>query len=166
MRFRRRTATSADAREIVDVVNEAFLIEAEILSGERITLEEVLDRLDHGAFLVFETKAGEIAGCVYGEVRVGALGYLGLVAVLPDRQGLGLGGRLLTTGETWLREAGCQVCEIWVLSTRTDLLAWYERIGYRIVRTEPFEAVEPPPTRRQLQPCHFVIMHADLEHRR
>ena len=156
-----RTATFADAADIVALVNAAFLIEADTLSGDRIELPEVRERLERGSFLVCDAAAGGPAGCVYVEVR-GETGYLGLVSVAPSQQGLGLGRRLMTAGESWLREAGCSVCELWVLSVRPELTDWYGRLGYRVVRTEPFVAVNPPPTRRLLRPCHFEVMERDL----
>lgn len=156
-----RTATVADAAEIVTLVNAAFLIEADTLSGDRIVLPEVRERLERGSFLVCDAEAGGLAGCVYVEVR-GETGYLGLVSVAPSQQSLGLGRRLMTAAETWLREAGCGVCELWVLSVRPELSAWYRRLGYRVVRTEPFKAVNPPPTRRLLRPCYFEVMERDL----
>ena len=156
-----RTATVADASEIVTLVNDAFMIEADTLSGDRIGLPEVRERLKRGWFLVCDAEAGGLAGCVYVEVR-GGTGYLGLVSVARSQQSLGLGRRLMTAAENWLREGGCGVCELWVLSVRPELSAWYRRLGYRVVRTEPFEAVNPPPARRLLRPCYFEVMERDL----
>ena len=156
-----RSATSADAGDIVNLVNDAFLIEADTLSGDRIALPDVRERLARGAFLVCDGDDGALDGCVYVEVR-GDTGYLGLVSVATSRQSLGLGRDLMTAAESWLREAGCSVCQLWVLSVRPELSIWYGRMGYRVVRTEPFEAVNPPPTRRLLRPCHFEVMERDL----
>ncbi len=161
MAFTCRTAAAADAAAIAVVVNEAFLVEADTLSGDRIKLPEVKERLERGSFLVCDAEAGGLAGCVYVEVRP-ETGYLGLVSVAPSHQSLGLGRSLMTAAETWLRDAGCGVCELWVLSVRPELTAWYQRRGYRTVRTEPFEAVRPPPTRRLLRPCHFEVMEREL----
>ena len=160
MPFACRSATPADAEALVALVNDAFEVEADMLTGERIALPEVMDRLERGAFLVCDAE-GSLAGCVYLELR-GRTGYLGLVSVATARQSLGLGRDLMAAGEDWLREAGCGVCQLWVLSSRPELLAWYGRRGYRIVRREPFEAVDPPPTRRPLRPIHFQVMERSL----
>lgn len=156
-----RTATPADAGAIVALVNDAFEVEADTLTGERIDLPDVMDRLERGAFLVCDGEGGGLDGCVYVELR-GDTGYLGLVSVASSRQSLGLGRGLMAVGESWLRKAGCCVCQLWVLSTRPELSAWYARMGYRLVRTEPFEAVNPPPTRTPLRPCHFEVMERGL----
>lgn len=196
MAFTWRYATAADAPAIVELVNDAFEVEADVLTGERIGLPDVMQRLERGSFLVCEAEAGgpgaraderseassrrefggedglgrnpgsargfgALAGCVYVELR-GTTGYLGLVSVASTRQSLGLGRDLMAAAEGWLQEAGCGVCQLWVLSSRPELLAWYGRRGYRVVRTEPFEAVNPPPTRKPLRPVHFEIMERDL----
>ncbi len=156
-----RTATVADAPAIVDLVNDAFLVEADTLTGDRIGLAEVRERLGRGSFLVCDAEAGGLAGCVYVEVRP-ETGYLGLVSVAPSHQSLGLGRELMAAAEAWLRAAGCRVCELWVLSVRPELTAWYRRLGYRVVRTEPFAAVRPPATRTPMRPCWFEVMERDL----
>ena len=161
MGFTWRYATVADAPAIVTLVNDAFEVEADMLTGDRIALPDVMDRLERGSFLVCDGNAGGLAGCVYVELR-GETGYLGLVSVASTRQSLGLGRDLMAAAEGWLHEAGCSVCQLWVLNCRPELLAWYGRRGYRVVRREPFEAVNPPPTRKPLRPVHFEIMERDL----
>lgn len=161
MAFTFRTATDADAAGLVALVNDAFEIEADTLTGDRIALPDVMERLERGSFLVCDAESGGIAGCVYVELR-GETGYLGLVSVATARQSSGLGRDLMAAAEGWLHEAGCSVCQLWVLSSRPELLAWYGRRGYRVVRKEPFEAVNPPPTRKPLRPVHFEIMERDL----
>ena len=160
MAFTWRYATTADAPAIVTLVNDAFEVEADVLTGNRIALPDVMDRLERGSFLVCDAD-GALAGCVYVELR-GDTGYLGLVSVASARQSLGLGRDLMAAAEGWLHEAGCSVCQLWVLNSRPELLAWYGRRGYRVVRKEPFEAVNPPPTRKPLRPVHFEIMERDL----
>ena len=161
MAFTWRYATAADAPAIVTLVNDAFEVEADTLTGDRIALPDVRDRLRRGSFLVCDADVNGLAGCVYVELR-GETGYLGLVSVASVRQSLGLGRALMAAAEDWLREAGCGVCQLWVLSTRPELLDWYGRRGYRVVRREPFEAVNPPPTRKPLRPVHFEVMERDL----
>lgn len=156
-----RIAIAADANAIVDLVNAAFRVEDEVLSGDRIGLAEVEERLVRGTFLVCDSGQGDLAGCVYVEPR-GETGYLGLVSVSPSRQSLGLGRDLMAAAEDRLREAGCSACELWVLSFRQELTAWYGRMGYRLMRIEPFQAVNPGPNRKLLRPCHFEVMERDL----
>jgi uncharacterized damage-inducible protein DinB len=55
-----------------------------------------------------------------------------VLAVLPDRQGSGIGSRLLDLTESRLRELGATEVVIDTSSLATELLAWYERRGYMV----------------------------------
>ena len=95
--------------------------------------------LSSGTFLVAD-DSGALAGCVYIEGR-GERSYLGLLSVQPALQGGGLGRRLVAAAESFAREAGSRFVDLRVISARGEqLLPFYERLGYAIVRTEPFPA--------------------------
>ncbi len=156
-----RTAVPDDAPALVDLVNEAFEVESYIRTGQRLDLAEIRARLARGSFLVRDGESGSLAACVYVEVR-GRTGHLGLVSVAESAQGAGLGRSLVSAAESWLREAGCDVSELWVFSVRSKLKAWYRRLGYRVVRSEPFAAVSPPPGQTLLIRAHFDVMEREL----
>lgn len=62
----------------------------------------------------------------------GEAAYFGLFAVDPDRQAGGVGRRVLEHAERFARERwGVRRMEMWVIWTRAELIAWYERRGYR-----------------------------------
>ncbi|WP_235915548.1 GNAT family acetyltransferase [Puerhibacterium puerhi] len=60
----------------------------------------------------------------------GHRGWLYYVAVAPDRQGSGLGRAAVAAGEAWLRAAGARKVQLMVRSTNTQVLGFYERLGY------------------------------------
>jgi GNAT superfamily N-acetyltransferase len=64
-----------------------------------------------------------------------------MLSVRPAEQAGGVGRGLLAHAEGFARERwGCSVMAMRVITTRAELLAWYERRGYRRTgRTEPFE---------------------------
>jgi len=67
--------------------------------------------------------------------------YLGLLSVQPARQGAGLGRQLVAAAENLARETGSGIMDLRVISARGEqLLPFYERLGYQIIRTEPFPA--------------------------
>lgn len=151
-----RIAGSADAEQITDVINAAFRIAEEFfVDGARITLDEVHQFLDKGAFLVAE-DSNALSGCVYVEPR-GERAYLGLLSVDPSRQQSGLGSRLMTAGEEYCRTRGARFMDILIVNLRTELPAFYERRGYVENGTTPF-----PPDVPTKQPCHFVNMSKPL----
>src|SRR4249920_2555863 len=91
-----RLAETVDAENIASVINVAFRpAEGFFVDQDRIDVAEVLHYLDTGKFLLAESE-GVLVGSVYVEMR--SLNnkrqrdhaYLGLLAVVPDRQQSGL----------------------------------------------------------------------------
>ncbi len=150
-----RRATEADAEALTGVINRAFQVERFFLDGDRLALPEVIERLDKGCFLVEEAN-GQIDGCVYVELR-GDRAYLGLLSVEPDRQGAGLGRRLIDAAEALARNAGCGFMDIRVVNLREELPPYYRKLGYVQTGTSPFP--ENVVTRL---PCHFLEMSKPL----
>jgi ribosomal protein S18 acetylase RimI-like enzyme len=148
-------ATTADVPALTDLLNEAYLsAESFLYDGPRTTIAEVAARLAKGVFVVVRSTQG-LDGCVYVEPR-GPRGYLGMLGVSPRRQGTGLGRELVHAGEALLRGRGVELVEIDVLSLRTELFGFYERLGFRMVGERPFD--EP----RVKFPCHLVVMEKPL----
>jgi GNAT superfamily N-acetyltransferase len=98
----------------------------------------------------------ETAGCVFCEVRE-RRGYLGLLAVYPERQGNGMGRKLMQAAEEYFRGAGCNAVDLRVVSAREELPAFYERFGYEIKGTEPVLPQVPAKV-----PLHFIHMSKTL----
>jgi N-acetylglutamate synthase-like GNAT family acetyltransferase len=150
-----RIAAPQDVSAIVKLINTAFRVERFFIDGERTNPDEVGALLQKGQFLIAEAN-GEMAACVYVELR-GARGYLGLLAVEPDRGRRGLGARMVAAAEAHCRAAGCLRIELRVVNLRTELPDYYRRLGYVEDGVEPF-----PPHARTKLPCHFVRMSKSL----
>lgn len=146
-----RIAANGDVPALVRLINAAFVVEQFVFDGDRINGEETLTFMDNGKFLVAEDSAG-IAGCVYVEIR-NDLGYLGLLAVDPSRQGTGLGRRLVIAAEDYFRAGGCAAVDLRIISPRTPLPAFYRRLGYIETGAAPFA-----PTLQTKVPGHYIIM--------
>jgi GNAT superfamily N-acetyltransferase len=81
--------------------------------------------------LVAEGPAGPI-GCVQVTSKGDGLAYLGLLCVDPGLQAAGLGKRLVAAAETCAVETfGAVAMEMTVIDKRAELIAFYERRGYR-----------------------------------
>src|SRR5215475_11885370 len=85
-----RRATPADAQALADLVNRAYAVESFFVEGDRTDAAEIGRMIDDGIFIVLEHKGG-LAAAVYVELW----GYFGMLSVLPERQGEGLGKRLV-----------------------------------------------------------------------
>jgi len=83
--------------------------------------------------------------------------YLGMLSVSPLLQSQGIGKELMADAEVYARKCGCNAVFMKVISIRYELIAWYERKGYR--KTGEREAFPPgnhfgTPT----QPLEFLLM--------
>ncbi len=145
-----RVATPADAPALVNLINRAYrsapaqagwTTEGHLLAGPRIDEATLLPLLTAPPAVLLQADSNcQPAGCVYLEPQGTSL-YLSMLAVAPDAQAHGLGHRLLAAAEDYARKAGCQQIQMSVLAQRPELLAWYERQGYRRTgASEPFPA--------------------------
>jgi GNAT superfamily N-acetyltransferase len=123
-----RTATATDIPALITLVNAAYAVES-FLEGTRTDAERLTADLANGQILVAEGWDGELLASVYIETR-GPVGYMGLLAVDPARQGTGLARRVYQAAEERFREQGLAAIEIHVLSLRPELLPIYQRFGF------------------------------------
>ncbi|MER7736956.1 GNAT family N-acetyltransferase [Streptomyces sp. NPDC096538] len=144
-----RDATDTDVDALVDLVESAYrgdssragwTTEADILHGQRTDPEGVLDviKAPDSRLLTVE-REGRIVACCQLEHR-GEHAYFGMFAVSPAQQGSGLGRTVIAEAERQVREGwGATEMHMTVISVREELIAWYERRGYRRTgRTTPF----------------------------
>src|SRR4051812_4775161 len=132
MPFVVRLASAADAAAITQIVNEAFEVEREFRAGDRTNTAEVLKLIERDAFLVAEEE-GRIDGAVHVRAT-GTVGYFGMLAVAKSAQGKGLGKTLTHAAEDHCRERGCTVMTMSTGEDRRELVAWYQRLGYRVTK--------------------------------
>ena len=85
-------------------------------------------------------RCSALWACCQLAVEGDGLGYFGLFAVRPDRQGAGIGKAVLAEAERRaVTEWQCTALRMLVIRQRADLIAWYERLGFaRTGATSPF----------------------------
>ncbi|MER7870474.1 GNAT family N-acetyltransferase [Streptomyces cellulosae] len=144
-----RDATDADVDALVELIESAYrgessragwTTEADILHGQRTDPEGVLEVVKAAdSRLLTVEREGRIVACCQLEHR-GDHAYFGMFAVSPALQGAGLGRTVIAEAERQAREGwGVTEMHMTVISLREDLIAWYERRGYRRTgRTTPF----------------------------
>jgi GNAT superfamily N-acetyltransferase len=106
--------------------------EADLLDGQRSDARGIAELLErpHSRILVAERDGGLIA-CCHIERQDDAC-YFGMFSVLPTLQGGGIGKVMLAESERCARdEWACREMQMTVISVRDELIAWYERRGYR-----------------------------------
>jgi ribosomal protein S18 acetylase RimI-like enzyme len=136
-----RDATDSDVDALVALIESAYrggssrtgwTTEADILEGQRTDPEGVLEVIKSpDSRLLSVERDGEIVACCQLEHR-GDHAYFGMFAVSPGLQGGGLGKVIIAEAERTARAAwGVGEMHMTVISAREDLIAWYERRGYR-----------------------------------
>ncbi|MUT91723.1 GNAT family N-acetyltransferase [Streptomyces sp. Z38] len=144
-----RDATDADVDALVELIESAYrgessrtgwTTEADILHGQRTDREAVLEVVEApDSRLLTVEREGRIVACCQLEHR-GEHAYFGMFAVSPALQGAGLGRTVIAEAERQTREGwGVTEMHMTVITVREDLIAWYERRGYRRTgKTAPF----------------------------
>ncbi|MEU2421291.1 GNAT family N-acetyltransferase [Streptomyces sp. NPDC007851] len=136
-----RVATDADVDELVALIESAYrgdasragwTTEADILDGQRTDSGGVLQVIKSpDSRLLTVERDGRVVACCQLEHR-GTHAYFGMFAVSPALQGVGLGKVVIAEAERQAREEwGATEMHMTVISVRDDLIAWYERRGYR-----------------------------------
>ena len=136
-----RAAGEADIERVIALVESAYrgdasrvgwTTEADLLDGRRTgrdDIEAILAR-ERSQLLLAELEGGLIA-CAHVMVEDGA-GYFGMFSVVPNLQGTGIGKGVLAEAERIVREDwGCEAMRMTVIDVREELIAFYERRGYR-----------------------------------
>ena len=143
-----RDATLDDAETIAGRVNSAYrgevsrqgwTTEADLLGGQRTDAAMIRELLGETLFrLAWEDDT--LVATQQVEHLDEHTAELGMLAVAPDRQGAGLGRRMVADAEATARDRlGCGTLRIRVLHQRTELLRWYESLGFeRTGETAPF----------------------------
>ncbi|MFG3061422.1 GNAT family N-acetyltransferase [Streptomyces sp. NPDC048231] len=136
-----RDATDADVDTLVALIESAYrgdssragwTTEADILEGQRTDPEGVLEVVKSpDSRLITVERDGAVVACCQLEHR-GDSAYFGMFAVSPALQGAGLGKVIIAEAERAARaDWGVTQMQMTVISVREDLIAWYERRGYR-----------------------------------
>ncbi|MBV8538608.1 MAG: GNAT family acetyltransferase [Alphaproteobacteria bacterium] len=81
--------------------------------------------------LVGEDEKGRISGSVMVG-HDGHRGWLYYVASSPATRGSGIGRQMVKAAEEWLRQKGVLKAQLMVRETNTEVVSFYERLGYEI----------------------------------
>jgi GNAT superfamily N-acetyltransferase len=136
-----RQARTSDVAAIVGLVESAYrgdasragwTTEADLLDGQRVDAQGVHQVIVKPDSLVLLGECdGALVVCAHLE-KQGEACYFGMFSVRPTLQRGGVGKRTLIEAERIARQQwNCTRMEMTVISVRDDLIAWYERRGFR-----------------------------------
>ena len=134
-------ATIADVPELTSLINSAYrgetslkgwTTEANLIDGQRIDSASLAEQITDPTAVVLKNTDddGQITACVYIQKRKEKL-YLGMLTVSPMLQANGLGKLLLAAAENKARDMGSTIITMTVITSRDELISYYERRGYR-----------------------------------
>ncbi|GAB3753561.1 GNAT family N-acetyltransferase [Spirosoma pomorum] len=133
-------ATPEDVPALVQLINQAYrgyrsrlgwTTEADLIDGTRIDEPALRTLLDNPAGqLIIGRYDEQLISCVYVEKQLDSL-YLGMLTVDPQTQGQGIGKQMLAAADRYAEEQGCSAITMTVVAQRPELIAWYERHGFR-----------------------------------
>jgi ribosomal protein S18 acetylase RimI-like enzyme len=173
---RRLAPRDADDETLLErlafVINRAYGVgEAGMWRDDtpRTSTREVSQLVRAGELLIARDGA-EIVGCARTHLLDGGTADLGFVSAVPERQGTGIGRDLLNFAEADMRARGVGTMQLellvprdWTHPAKQRLRAWYERLGYEVVRTAPFEEIATHAASDLATPCEFLVFRKPLQ---
>jgi ribosomal protein S18 acetylase RimI-like enzyme len=81
--------------------------------------------------LVGDDETGRISGSIMIG-HDGHRGWLYYVASAPHARGTGIGRQMVEAAEEWLRQRGVVKAQLLVRETNTQVVSFYERLGYEV----------------------------------
>lgn len=131
-----------------DSARAGWTHEADLLDDERIRLDVLAAIVDDpGSLLLLAEQENAPIGSVQLTDKGNGEVYLGLFCIDPAHQAGGLGRTLLAAAEDWgRRHFSATRMTMTVIDSRTELIAYYRRRGYREVAwgLDFVVPVEPP----------------------
>jgi len=136
--------------------------EADLLDGIRTSEESLtaMIELPGGTMLLAKDVEQQLVGCVFLQVQHNKL-YLGMLTVDPQKQGLGIGKKLIQAAEQYGITKKCDKVVMTVIDVRHELIAWYRKSGYL-----PTGEIKPFPNDPAFgiprQPLQFVVLEKEI----
>lgn len=136
-----RIANYLDAELITKLVNQAYRPESATpawthesnwVAGNRTNISQIMDVIaKSNSIILVGIKGSSIVACVHVE-QEGNSSHIGMLAVHPELQGAGAGKQMLSQAEKYALEIfGAEKLIMLVVSSRSELIAFYLRRGYR-----------------------------------
>jgi ribosomal protein S18 acetylase RimI-like enzyme len=125
-----RRATVADRAAVEAIAHAAYSLYVERIGKEPgPMLDDYARRIDDGTVSVLEMAAGVLAGLI---VLLPGSDHLLLdnVAVRPERQGEGIGRRLIAFAESEARRLGYRELRLYTHVMMVENIALYRRLGF------------------------------------
>ena len=138
--------------------------EADLLDGQRTDEAALTDIVDSATgVIVLAEEGGRVVACCHLEHPVNGVAYLGMVSVEPQLQAGGVGRAVLAEAERRALARAAGRMRITVIRQRSELIKWYERLGYRRTgESQPFPYGDERFGRPRVDDLEFVVLEKQL----
>ena len=143
---------------------KGWTTEADLLDGTRTNRADIENMIGQpGSMVLLCIEGADVIGTAHLELQ-GDECQLGMLVVKPGLQDRGIGKKLMQAAEDMARETwGVHRITMAVISIRHELIAYYERRGYRRTgRTKPFVSDDTHGYPRNSRPIEFEVMEKQL----
>ena len=165
----RETKDEALAGELAALINVAYGAgegDLFVAPRDRTSPQRVAELIRAGGMLVARRDDGRIAGCCAMQALGSDTVELGFMSSAPGDWGSGAGRALVAAGEAWAVARGAETILMKLLVPKAGeqplkqrLREWYERLGYSLERTAPFE------DRDLAAPAEFLVFEKSVSDR-
>lgn len=140
--LRYRPGTTDDIPALAGLLNSAYrgetsrqgwTTEADLLGGQRTDARELRSLLTQpDSDMLLAVAEEQLLGCVHLQRLAEGVASLGMFAIRPDWQGKGLGKQFLAEAERHCHSRfGARRLQLSVIDLRSELIAFYQRRGFR-----------------------------------
>lgn len=157
--------------ELVRLINGAYTVgEAGLWQqgATRTQPHEIAAAIRNRGLLAARLE-GRLVGCAYMRQLDAGTADLGLISTATDYWGSGIGRALVRSAEEHMRSRGVSTMQLELLvpkgcahPEKDKLRAWYTRLGYRVVRSAPFEQIAAHLATQLATACEMLIFHKSL----
>jgi GNAT superfamily N-acetyltransferase len=147
-----------------DDSRQGWTTEADLLDGQRTDPDAVAEIVDsaNGLILLAEER-GALVACCQLEDRGDGSAYFGMLSVRPGLQAGGIGRAIVAEAERRAAAFPASRMRMTVIRQRADLIAWYERRGYRLTgETHPFPYGDERFGLPKVADLEFVVLEKEL----
>ncbi|MFC5343828.1 GNAT family N-acetyltransferase [Brevundimonas staleyi] len=148
-----------------DSARKGWTHEADLLDGQRTDVAALRAMIEDPTYVILlAERHGVLVGCVSVNDKGDRLAYLGMLSVDPERQGGGLGRKLIAAAEDTARTRfGARTMEMTVIVQRRELIDWYVRCGYAETgESRPFPSTDPRFGLPRRDDLAFTVLTRDL----
>ncbi|CAG7564340.1 unnamed protein product [Fusarium equiseti] len=157
---------------LADIVNTAYTAaESDIFipSYKRTSPSGIASYITASQLAIAYNPTGEPIGCVFVKILSPTLGQFGMLALDAKYQGTGLGKQITAFAEDEVRRQGCERMQLEILVPLTfhhegkaRMLAWYNRMGYEVVKLGDFAVDYPDLVGLLAGPTEYRILEKPL----